>query len=102
MHRRGLVFCLESALAVPHGHEQALHLPGGFLGQEVEGGGVAQLLLTGIGNFIGNQFGIQVLLGLGFRHGVAQEVQVLGADLGVDQEVDEGLGSFLLLGASKS
>ena len=28
-------------LAVAHGHKQAFHLPGGVLGQEVEGGGVA-------------------------------------------------------------
>ena len=86
-------------LAVAHGHKQAFHLPGAFLRQEIKGGGIAQLLLGGVGNLVGYQLRVKILLGLGFRHGVAQVIQVLGADLRVDQEVDKGFCSFLLLGA---
>ena len=57
-------------LAVAHGHKQAFHLPGGFLGQEVKGGGVAQLLLRGIGNVIGNQIYIN-----GVAHTIAPHLR---------------------------
>ena len=56
---------MNKCLAVADIHEQAFHIPGGFLGQEGEAGAVDEAFFIGIGDGIVDRLGINEFLGGG-------------------------------------